>query len=277
MITKIKVSAIIDFSRDEKNENRYFFGMWDRYDYWDISFTLIDNTISNISFNDEYENREFVINESFIIDGKNKILKSENQDYSVEFTNQFFQKLKTELAELAEQDEIRKNTMEFTSLKDLISALENQDNNKYYQTEIIDHIMVMINKNKLEDIASERTINDLEEAMNDEEEKFTVSRDENGNYLFLTHLIVNIYVHNNQAQIKSVVDYVFGPIDFPIYEFELTNPDALNLKINLESQNIIEQYEKIILNDILFCESLIDDEDDWSDDDFDDDDNDTYR
>lgn len=42
MKERIKVTDIIDFQRDENDANRYYFGFWTDFDYWEIAFTLKD-------------------------------------------------------------------------------------------------------------------------------------------------------------------------------------------------------------------------------------------
>lgn len=75
MKERIKVTDIIDFQRDENDANRYYFGFWTDFDYWEIAFTLKDGEISDILLYDEEDyNRRYHVEESFAIDGKAKTL-----------------------------------------------------------------------------------------------------------------------------------------------------------------------------------------------------------
>ena len=266
MTDKIKITNIIDFSRDENDPTRYLFSYWTGYDYWDFSFTLINDTISNIIFYDEDDpNRHFVIDGSFKLDDKPKTLSTNDNNYVVEFTDKFFLELIAELSELKTQDIIKENTVECASLPILINTLNNADDTKYYHYAIEDPIITIINKDKLETIVSKQTIKDLLAPLDKNEEEYPVQTDEDGNYLFQTRLVIDLLVHQKKADIKSAIDYAFGPIDFPFTIYKFAIPDELKRKIELDYKNILEHYDTTLLNDIIFCENLFDD--DWSEDD----------
>jgi len=266
MTDKIKITNIIDFSRDENDPTRYLFSFWTGYDYWDFSFTLINDTISNIIFYDEDDpNRHFVIDGSFKLDDKPKTLSTNDNNYVVEFTDKFFLELIAELSELKTQDIIMENTVECASLPILINTLNNADDTKYYHYAIEDPIITIINKDKLETIVSKQTIKDLLAPLDKNEEEYPVQTDEDGNYLFQTRLVIDLLVHQKKADIKSAIDYAFGPIDFPFTIYKFAIPDELKRKIELDYKNILEHYDTTLLNDIIFCENLFDD--DWSEDD----------
>lgn len=266
MTDKIKITNIIDFSRDENDPTRYLFSYWTGYDYWDFSFTLINDTISNIIFYDEDDpNRHFVIDGSFKLDDKPKTLSTNDNNYVVEFTDKFFLELIAELSELKTQDIIMENTVECASLPILINTLNNADDTKYYHYAIEDPIITIINKDKLETIVSKQTIKDLLAPLDKNEEEYPVQTDEDGNYLFQTRLVIDLLVHQKKADIKSAIDYAFGPIDFPFTIYKFAIPDELKRKIELDYKNILEHYDTTLLNDIIFCENLFDD--DWSEDD----------
>lgn len=268
MKERIKVTDIIDFQRDENDANRYYFGFWTDFDYWEIAFTLKDGEISDILlYNEEDYNRRYHVEESFAIDGKAKTLATKNREYLVEFTDNFFKKLAAELAELAELDRIEENTYRFFSLPALVKALENKEEDKYYRAEIVEQVIVTFNENRLRQAVSENMIEEIVGSIDSEAGTFKIQKDESGCYIFFTNYILNVYVEKDKAEVMPLIDYAFGPIDFPRHSFDYATSADLDDKIRSMIAATINKYEQLVFEDILYCDSLNDEEDFFFDDD----------
>ena len=64
-----------------------------------------------------------------------------------------------------------------------------------------------------------------------------------------------------------LIDYAFGPIDFPRHSFDYATSADLDDKIRSMIAATINKYEQLVFEDILYCDSLNDEEDFFFDDD----------
>ena len=244
MKERIKVTDIIDFQRDENDANRYYFGFWTDFDYWEIAFTLKDGEISDILLYDEEDyNRRYHVEESFAIDGKAKTLATKNREYLVEFTDNFFKKLAAELAELAELDRIEENTYRFFSLPALVKALENKEEDKYYRAEIVEQVIVTFNENRLRQAVSENMIEEIVGSIDSEAGTFKIQKMKAA-VTFFYKLHPERLCRKDKAEVMPLIDYA-GPIDFPRHSFDYATSADLDDKIRSMIAATINKYSNL--------------------------------
>lgn len=253
----IKAAEIIDFFRDIDDGNHYRCSIWTEFDFWGLEFTLKNNMLENIVLYDEEDaNRRYRINEPITIEGSAKNLLTVNGEFELVLTEQFFENLEFELAALAEQDRLEENTYVFYSLPALVAALKNKEPRKYYEAEITEPVIVSLDRKRLKQTLSEQMMKEIEELTGEEMRKERIKKDDADNYLFFTEYILNIFIADNKVEVRPLIDYAFGPIDFPDYHFNYVSPADVANKVGAMIAVTLAKYDQFIHEDLLYCDTL---------------------
>lgn len=216
-----------------------------------------NNMLENIVLYDEEDaNRRYRINEPITIEGSAKNLLTVNGEFELVLTEQFFENLEFELAALAEQDRLEENTYVFYSLPALVAALKNKEPRKYYEAEITEPVIVSLDRKRLKQTLSEQMMKEIEESTGEEMRKERIKKDDADNYLFFTEYILNIFIADNKVEVRPLIDYAFGPIDFPDYHFNYVSPADVANKVGAMIAVTLAKYDQFIYEDLLYCDTL---------------------